>query len=155
MEPSELFKLITSLEDDLAKFYAKLKNVSSLNEFVTVFEKMEQQSHGHSNKIKEESFSFQVQPLDCQPIYKLHNELKKSLFNKVTTQNDAESALKIMADSEEVIGKLYQSIANHYKKLANNYMKLVETLEGISEDEFRHRDAILKSIPKISKNQEG
>ena len=58
-----------------------------------------------------------------------------------------------MADAEEVIGKLYQSIAIHYKKLANNYLKLVETLEGISEDEFRHQNAILKSISKLSENQ--
>jgi rubrerythrin len=151
MEPSALFKLITSLEDDLARFYAKLKNISSLNEFVKVFEKMEQQSRGHSNKIQKDAFSFEVKPLDCQPIYELHNKIKKTLFDKVTTQNDTESALKILADSEEVIGKLYQSIANHYKKQATHYTKLIETLEEISKDEFKHRDAILKSFSKISK----
>ncbi len=150
MEPSELFKLITALEEDLAKFYSKLRNVSSLNEYVKVFEMMEMQSSGHAKKIGKDAFSFKVKPLDVQPIYKLHNEIKKVLFDKVMHQKDTASSLTLMAGSEELISKLYQSIANHYKKIAGQYDMLATQLETIAQEELMHRDAILKSIDKLS-----
>jgi len=146
MEPKILFKLITELEDNLSEFYAKLKNVSSLNEYVKIFELMEQQSEGHSKKIRNNAEISNVKPLDSQPIYQLHNEIKKSLFNKVTKQSDTKNALKILAESEEIIGQMYQSISNYYRKLAGSYLKLADNLDEIAKDEFKHRDAILKKI---------
>lgn len=151
MNPSELFKLLIALEDDIAKFYGKLKNVSTLNKFVKVFELMEQQSTGHSRMIRQKAFSFEIEPLDVKPIYKLHNEIKKSLFERVMHQGDIEQSMKMLADAEELIGNLYQSIANYYKRIADYYNVLVATLDGVGDEEFMHRDAILNSISKLAK----
>lgn len=52
MEPVALFKLIKNLESDLAEFYAKLKNITMLSEFIDIFDLMEKQSRGHASKVE-------------------------------------------------------------------------------------------------------
>ena len=134
------------LEKDLAKFYEKLRNVTQLNEFVDVFESMSKHSTAHSKNIASKYQKVKIPELEVESVYKVHSQIKKSLFEKVTSEQDVNKALALLANSEELIGKLYASIAENYDKTANAYQSASNQLKQLAEDELKHRDFILKKI---------
>ncbi|MBU3915477.1 hypothetical protein KKA14_08065 [bacterium] len=149
MIPKELFEIIKMLEKDLAKFYEKLRKVTQLNEFVEVFELMSKHSSAHSNSIESKFENIKIPELEVESVYKVHSQIKKSLFEKVTSEHDVNKALALLANSEELIGKLYSSIAENYHKTANAYQSASNQLKQLAEDEQKHRDFILNKISDL------
>jgi hypothetical protein len=146
MNPIDLFEVIKMLEKDLAKFYEKLRNVTQFQEFVEVFDTMAKHSNAHSQAISSRYQSIKLPELNLESIYKLHNQIKKSLFDQVTSEQNRQKALILLANSEEIIGQLYSSIAENYVKTANAYQTAADQLKQLAKDELRHRDFILKKI---------
>lgn len=146
MYPIDLFEVVRMLEKDLAKFYEKLRNVTQFQGFVDVFDAMAKHSNAHSKAISSKCQDIKIPELNIESIYKVHNKIKKSLFDQVTSEQDLDKGLTLLANSEEIIGQLYSSIAENYVKTANAYQKAADQLKQLAKDELRHRDFILKKI---------
>ena len=58
--------------------------------------------------------------------------------------DDKDRALGQLAHTEEIVGQLYQSMADHYRKLAGAYADVADQLEELSREEYSHRDYILR-----------
>ena len=54
-----------------------------------------------------------------------------------------------MAGSEEVFGKIYGKLAKQFKELGRYYTGAAEDLKDLEQDEYDHRDAIMRELPKI------
>jgi hypothetical protein len=148
MEPIQVLRIFIKCEKDLAKFYGQLKNISQLQEFVKVFEVMETHSYEHSEKIVDDFQRFHIPDLNIESLIVLHNNIKKNLFDELAHETNVLFVLKKLAETEELIGKMYLSIAQHYKKNAERFEKLAKGIETIAHEEFQHRDYILNEIKK-------
>ncbi len=143
MTPRELFQLIAQLENDLADFYQELGQVERLKPFADVFSFMADHSHRHARQIETMAAGAKLPVLNVEPAKELHERLKTSLHARITGAKDENAALRQLAHTEEVVGQLYQSMADHYRKLAGAYTDVADQLEELSREEFDHRDYIL------------
>lgn len=148
MDPINVLKVFVKLEKDLAAFYKKLKNISSIREIIKTYEKMEQQSSHHAERIMRDYKAFRIHDIDIAPLIVLHNHVKRNLMEEIKNESNILYILQKLADSEEQLGKIYKSIAIHYKKNAEKYLKLSEAIDQIGDEEYYHRDAILKDLEK-------
>ncbi len=148
MDPIDVLKVFVKLEKDIAAFYKKLKNISSIREIIKTYEKMEQQSSNHAERIMQDYNSFRIRDIDIAPLIVLHNHVKRNLLEEIKNESNILYILQKLADSEEQIGNIYKSIAVHYKKNAEKYLMLSEAIDKIGDEEFVHRDVILKDMKK-------
>lgn len=148
MDPINVLQVFVKLEKDIAAFYQKLKNISSIRELIKTYEKMERQSSHHAERIMNDYKSFRIHDIDIAPLIILHNHVKRNLLDEIKNESNILFVLQKLADAEEQLGKIYKSIAVHYKKNAEKYLRLSEAIERIGDEEFDHRDAILKDLKK-------
>jgi len=150
MDPINVLKVFVKLEKDLAAFYKKLKNISSIREIAKTYEKMEQQSSHHAKRIMKDYNSFRIHDIDIAPLIVLHNHVKQNLLEEIKNESNILYILQKLAEAEEQLGNIYKSIAVHYKKNAEKYLMLSEAIDKIGDEEFGHRDVILKDMKRES-----
>jgi len=148
MEPVNVLKVFVKLEKDLAAFYRKLKNVSSIREIIETYEKMEQQSENHAEIILKDYQKYRIPDLDIEPLIVLHNHVKVKFLEEIKNESNILYVLQKLAEGEEQLGKIYKSIAAHYKKNSEKYEHLSKAIEKIAGEEFAHRDYILREMEK-------
>ncbi len=132
MTPRELFQLIAELENDLADFHQELGQVKHLRPFADVFSFMADHSQRHARRIETMAAGIDLPVLNVVPVEELHRRLKTSLHAQILEARDEDRALRQLAHTEEVVGQLYQSMADHYRQLAGTYADVADQLEELS-----------------------
>jgi hypothetical protein len=153
MDPINVLKVFVRLEKDIAAFYSKLKNISIIREVVNTYEKMEQQSESHAKKIMNDYNAFRIPDLDIEPLMVLHNHVKQNLLEEIKNESNVVYILQKLADAEEKLGKIYKSIAIHYKRNGEKYLNLSSAIDTIGDEEYMHRDVILKDMQRQIEKQ--
>ena len=105
---------------------------------------MADHSANHAARIEKRAAAIELPALNTRPINELHERLKTSLREQIDNEKDENKILRNLAQTEEVVGQLYQSIADHYRQLANAYADIADQFETLSREEFSHRDYILE-----------
>lgn len=142
MTPHQVFELVVALETDLADFYLEMGQIERLKPFADIFSFMTDHSQNHARQIDRAAAAIDLPELDIAPIETLHRRIKESLQEQVRQEEDGEKVMAELALAEEIVGKLYQSIAKHYRKLATAYTAVADQFETLSKEEFGHRDYI-------------
>lgn len=146
----EYVNFIVFLENTLATYYQKIKNLARLEGARAVLEFMEVHSFEHA-KIIEEARGKYPKPLVRESmITDFQNNLLNTVFKEISEEKDVLKILKVLADSEESVGKLYQSFSSLLKKLSDHYLNVAEEIENIAKEEFNHRDLLLKDRERLS-----
>jgi hypothetical protein len=143
MTPHEVFELVVALETDLADFYLEMGQIERLKPFADIFSYMTDHSQSHARQIDKAAATINLPLLNTEPINELHQRLKSSLHEQILEEKDEKTVMRRLAQTEEVVGQLYQSIADHYRKLAASYTAVAEQFETLATEEFQHRDYIL------------
>ena len=136
--------LLILLENALASFYGKIKNLSRFKEAKAVLEFMELHSYAHAQIIEQSKSKYKKPVIKEKAIINFQKNITKSVFDKVSNETDLSKMLKTLADSEESIGMMYKSIVKHLKGMAQYYNDIANEIEEISEEEMHHRDLLLK-----------
>ncbi len=148
---NEYINFIIFLENTLATFYQKIKNLARLEGARNILEFMEIHSFEHAKIIEELKEQFPKPVMRENMIADFQNNLLDSVFKKITEEKDILQALTILADSEESLGKLYESMARLLKKMADHNLMIAEKIEGIALQEYSHRDLLLKDRDRLAK----
>ena len=83
----------------------------------------------------------------------MQNTITKTVKKEIENERDLTIILKTLADSEEDIGKLYQKISDHMMHLSRYYKELAGEIEKIADEEYDHRDLLLKDREYLTKKQ--
>jgi len=145
MTPHQVFERVVALESDLADFYLEMGHSERFKPFADTFSFMTDHSQNHARQIDSAAASINLPVLNIDPINELHRRLKSSLLEQIRDEQDEKTVMRLLAQTEETIGMLYQSIANHYRKLAVAYTAVADQFETLSKEEFGHRDYILNN----------
>jgi len=148
---NEYINFIVFLENTLATYYQKIKNLARLEPARSVLEFMEIHSFEHAQIIENVRGKYPKPVVRESLITDFQNNLLNTVFKKISDEKDILSVLEILASSEESVGKLYQSFAILLKKLSDHYMSVAEEIEKIAKQEFDHRDLLLKDRDRLSK----
>ncbi|MFC1671048.1 hypothetical protein ACFL20_11715 [Spirochaetota bacterium] len=153
---NKFLDLLVLLENALASFYGKVKNLSRFREARNVLEFMELHSYAHAQIIEQSKVKFKRPVIKEKAIIEFQKNITKSVFDQVSTEKDIIKLLKTLADSEESIGMMYKSIVKHLKGLAQYYTDMAKEIEEISNEEMHHRDLLLNDRDKLlqSRNSE-
>ena len=143
MTPRQVLDLAVALEKDLADFYQELGGIDRLRPLADIFSFMADHSANHAARIEGATVDWPV--LNPDPINALHHRLKTSLREQIRNETDQKTVLDKLARTEEIIGQLYASIANHYRKLAASCTAVADQFETLAEEEYGHRDYILET----------
>jgi regulator of replication initiation timing len=143
MTPHQVFNLVADLETDLADFYQEIGRIENLKPYADIFSFMTDHSQNHARRIESVAASIDLPVLNTDPINELHRRLKSSLLEQIRDEKDVDTVMHRLARTEETIGQLYQSIADHYRRLAVAYTAVADQFETLSGEEFGHRDYIL------------
>ena len=147
MTPRQVFELMAALESDLADFYQQIGQIEHLKTFADIFSFMTDHSERHADRIKKMAMTSDRPTLSIEPVKELHERLKSSLLDQIRDEPDGTIVMRKLAQTEEVIGQLYQSIAEHYRKLSAANALIADQFERLSSEEFGHRDTILEEMP--------
>jgi hypothetical protein len=148
---NEYINFIIFLENTLATFYQKIKNLARLEGARNVMEFMEVHSFEHAKIIEEIKENFPKPVMRENMIADFQNNMIDSVFAKVSEEKDILKVLKMLADSEESLGKMYESMARLLKKTADYNLMIAEKIEGIASQEYQHRDLLLKDRDRLAK----
>ncbi len=148
---NEYINFIIFLENTLATFYQKIKNMARLEGARAVLEFMEVHSFEHAKIIEEINKKFPKPVMRENMIADFQNNLLDSVFIKISEERDVIKALEMLADSEESIGKLYESMARLLKKMADYNLMIADKIEGIAMQEYNHRDLLIKDRDRLAK----
>ena len=151
---NEYINFIVFLENTLATYYQKIKNLARLEGARSVLEFMEVHSFEHGKIIEETRGKYPKPIVRESLIADFQNNLLNSVLKEVSQEKDILKVLKTLADSEESIGKLYQSFSSLLKKLADHYLSVAEDIEKIAKEEFSHRDLLLKDRDRLAKKSQ-
>ena len=143
MTPRLVLDLAVALERDLADFYQKIGEIDRLRQFADIFSFMVDHSANHAVQIEKAATSLEWPALNVEPINALHRRIKSTLREQIRNETDERVVREKLARTEEIIGQLYQSIAQHYHKLAASCILVAEQFEALSGEEYGHRDYIL------------
>lgn len=143
MTPHQIFELVVALETDLADFYLEMGQSERFKSHADIFSFMTDHSQSHARQIDKVAATIDIPALNTDPINELHRRLKSSLLEKIRDEKDEHTVMRRLAQTEETIGLLYQSIADHYRKRAVAYTAVADQFERLSQEEFGHRDYIL------------
>jgi hypothetical protein len=146
MTPRQVFELVVSLENDLADFYQEIGQVERLKPFADIFSFMTDHSASHADRIEKMASATEWPVLNTAPIKELHERLKSSLGEQIRQEEDNAAVMQLLARTEDVIGQLYQSVAEHYQRLSDAYAAVAAQFGKLSSEEFGHRDYILEEI---------
>jgi hypothetical protein len=148
---SEYINFIIFLENTMASFYQRIKNLPRLEGARAVLEFMEVHSLEHAKLIEETREKFPRPTVRESMIADFQNNLLNNVYAKISDEKDILTVLQILSDSEESVGKLYQSLSLLLKKLAGHYVSVSEQIEIIANQEFNHRDLLLKDRERLKK----
>ena len=143
MTPHQVFELVVALETDLADFYLEMGQSERFRSFADIFSFMTDHSQSHARQIDKVAATLDIPVLNTDPINELHRRLKSSLIEEIKDEKDEQMVMRRLAQTEETIGQLYQSMADHYRKLAVSFTAVADQFESLSKEEFGHRDYIL------------
>jgi hypothetical protein len=150
---NEYINFIIFLENTLATFYQKIKNLARLEGARNVLEFMEVHSFEHAKIIEEIKGQFPKPVMREGMISDFQNNLLDKVFKKISGEKDILKVLEMLADSEESLGKLYESIARLLKKMADHNLMIAEKIEGIAKQEYNHRDLLLKDRERLAQKR--
>jgi len=143
MTPREVFDLAISLEEDLADFYQQIGRIEDLKPFADIFSFMTDHSADHAARIQGMAAEAALPALNTAPMKDLHERLKSSLLEKIQHEKDPTAVMQLLAQTEDAIGQLYRSVAQHYQHLSDAFSAVADQFEKLSQEEFGHRDYIL------------
>lgn len=147
---SEYINFIIFLENTLATYYQKIKNLARLEGARNVLEFMEVHSFEHAKIIENIKVELQKPVMRENMIADFQNNLVNSVFGKISRENDILKVLDMLADSEESLGKLYESMASILRKTADYNNKIAERIEEIAGHEYQHRDLLRKDRDRLA-----
>lgn len=143
-----IFQYIADLEYDLADFYSRLRSLSHLAQSAELFNFMSEHSRGHAKTVESIEGKLTKPKLDQAFFSHVHGQIRESLFEEVIAAEDITEALQKISKAEELAGKMYQLIAKHYRELSRHYMEVSKEISQIAEEEFVHRDMVLRENRK-------
>jgi hypothetical protein len=143
-----IFEFLAELERDLAGFYNRLKGLSRFDRSAEIFDFMKDHSEGHSRQIERLNRKHEKPSLDRGFFLQVHEQIKGSLFNEINSAEDFIEALQKVSKAEELVGKLYKILAAHYRDLSAYYRDIASEIDVIAEEEFVHRDMVLRESRK-------
>ena len=147
---NEYINFIVFLENTLATFYQRIKNLARLEGARAVLEFMEVHSFEHAKIIEETRERYPKPAVRESMISDFQNNLLNNVLKKISDEKDILSVLKVLADAEDSIGNLYLSMSSLLKKIAGHYVGVANQIEEIAKQEFDHRDLLLKDRERIS-----
>ncbi|MBP7737101.1 MAG: hypothetical protein KA369_14075 [Spirochaetes bacterium] len=150
---NEYINFIIFLENTLATYYQKIKNLARLEGARDVLEFMEVHSFEHAKIIEEIKEKFPKPVMNEAIISDFQNNLLNTVFKKISEEKDAVKALEMLANSEESLGKLYESMARLLKKMADYNLMIAQNIEEIARQEYGHRDILLKDRDRLAKKR--
>lgn len=150
---NEYVNFIIFLENTLATYYQKIKNLARLEGARDVLEFMEVHSFEHAKIIEEIKEKFPKPVMNEAIISDFQNNLLNTVFKKISEEKDAVKALEMLANSEESLGKLYESMARLLKKMADYNLMIAQNIEEIARQEYGHRDILLKDRDRLAKKR--
>lgn len=150
---NEYINFIIFLENTMATYYQKIKNLARLEGARAVLEFMEVHSFEHAAIIEETRDRFPKPAVRESMIADFQNNLLNTVLKKISEEKDILAVLQTLAESEESMGKLYQSMSSLLKKTADHYVSVAEQIESIARQEFDHRDLLLKDRERLSKKR--
>jgi rubrerythrin len=143
MNIGDLFETVIALERNLADFYQALGRSERLRSFADIFSYMADHSARHADQIQDWALTADLPPLDIDPLQALQQRLKTSLRQQIESDTDARRILERLAQAEEIVGQMYQSLAQHFHKKAARNHEIAAQFEQLAREERDHRDYIL------------
>ncbi|HOD15107.1 MAG TPA: hypothetical protein PK307_17040 [Spirochaetota bacterium] len=147
---NEYLNFIVFLENTMATYYQKIKNLPRLEGAKAVLEFMEQHSFEHAAIISDMDRNLTKPVVRESMIADFQNNLLNKVYREISEEKDILNVLEQLAASEESVGRLYQSFASLLKKLAEYYLAISDEINVIAEQEFGHRDLLLKDRERLA-----
>lgn len=151
---NEYIKFIIFLENTLATYYQKIKNLARLEGARSVLEFMEVHSFEHAKIIEDFAEKNRKPIMRENMIADFQNNLVNTVFKKISEEKDILKALDLLADSEESLGKLYESMSQLLKKMADYNLMIAGIIDEIAQQEYNHRDLLLKDRERLMKKKQ-
>ncbi len=150
---NEYVNFIIFLENTLATYYQKIKNLARLEGARDVLEFMEVHSFEHAKIIEGLKEKYPKPVMQESMISDFQNNLLNAVFKQISEEKDPIRALEILANSEESLGKLYESMARLLKKTSDYYLMIAQNIDEIARQEYGHRDILLKDRDRLAKKR--
>lgn len=140
----KIFEVLMLLEEDLAVLYKKLAGITRFAPVRDVFEFLVKQASARALHIRNFPKEFVKPGFNTAVVQELHNRLKDSVFIDTLNEPNLNNCLEKLSSAEDVIGKLYMSMAEYFGKVSDYYMKIGAKIESYSHEEFVRRDMLKK-----------
>ncbi|MBN2080397.1 MAG: hypothetical protein JW838_15610 [Spirochaetes bacterium] len=151
----EYLNYIVLLENTLGSYYQKIKNLPRLEGARSVLEFMESHSFEHAELIKETAEKHKKPAIRETMITDFQNNLVEKVFKEISDEKDILRVLETLADSEESLGKLYRSIADLMIRIGDHYREIAAEIAAVADQEFNHRDLLLKDRDRLKEKMGG
>ncbi|MGK5088165.1 hypothetical protein WDW86_11455 [Bdellovibrionota bacterium FG-2] len=139
-----ILDLIVFLENDLAECYRTLALKQHTLTSTEIFERLRLETEGHAAAIQKMADLLQERTLNSQAILGVHKNLKEILISKIRPGLDDHDLTAELAKVEEGVSQIYSALSEFAKAQALSYDKISTAVAGLSAQELRHRDALLK-----------
>lgn len=141
------------LEKAIAGFYEQLKNQDKLGRIKQVLEFMETHSMEHAERLEEVSQSLSKPSLGDNAVLDYQNFVTRKVYEQVDQEHDLLKILSVLANSEEKLGDLYNTISDVMGQLSQHYINVAEKFKEIARDEYRHRDLLLADKKRLEQKK--
>lgn len=149
--PEEILMNIVFLENTLASFYENIKKEPELDRARNLLEFMETHSSAHADRIMDMADEHPRPEIRETKVIDYHNDLTRSLRQRIASEPDMSKVLAILADTEESLGTLYDTLASSIESLSNHYRDIAAVVRQLAHEEYDHRDLLLKDSAKYRK----
>jgi hypothetical protein len=146
---NEYLNFIIFLENTLASYYQKIKNLPRLEGARNVLEFMEVHSKEHAEVIEQSKNKHKKPVIRESLITDFQNNLTSQVFEQVSNEGDILKVLEILADSEGSLGKMYKSLSSLMLNKSEYYRNIAAEIDKIANDEINHQKLLLKDRDRL------
>jgi hypothetical protein len=147
----EILNYIILLENTVATFYQRLKNIPEYKKINPILEFMETHSSEHADFINQIKNNYERPSMNGKIIVEYQNNISRKVLKKIINESNHTEILKILADSEESIGILYDKITDFLLQSSEYFKNLSDAVKKIAKEEYDHRDILLRDRENLLK----
>lgn len=144
-----IYDIVLALENQMVQLFTQLKGVTQISDNIPLFEVLEKQAANFYEEVREIGQGKTPPVFDDTAVFRFQKELKDTLFDHITAEQDKSLILEQVAKANEFSARFYENMASTCLTMSDYYQELSENLAKFAQGKHTSKDLLIAGSEKL------
>jgi hypothetical protein len=147
-----IYDVVLAIEYQMAQLFTTLKGVTQISDNIPLFEVLEKQATNFYGEVREVC-SDKIPPVfDDTAVFRFQKELKDTLFDHITAEQDKATILEQVAKANEFSARFYENMSSTCTVISDYYKELSENLDKFAKGKHKSKELLIAGSEQVEDN---